>query len=115
MTYGEFWLHYLRAHDQPGTRALHYAGSLGALMLLAVAAMRQDWRLVVAAVVVGYSCAWIGHLAVEGNRPATFGHPFWSLASDMRMLGLWISGRLAPHLRACPQFRGFQRGVKFAS
>jgi hypothetical protein len=24
MTYGEFWVHYLRAHQRTGTRTLHY-------------------------------------------------------------------------------------------
>ena len=98
MTYAEFWLHYLRAHDRPGTRALHYVGSLGGLGLLVGAVLWRDWRLVPAAVLLGYGCAWVGHLAVEGNRPATFGHPLWSLASDIRMVGFWVSGRLAPHL-----------------
>jgi hypothetical protein len=98
MTYGEFWPHYLRAHRRGGTRALHYAGSLLAVALLAAAAVRADWRLVPVALVVGYGLAWIGHFAVEGNRPATFGHPAWSLVSDYRMVLLWLTGRLGPHL-----------------
>jgi hypothetical protein len=98
MTYGEFWLHYLRAHQRIGTRALHYTGSALALALVATAAILGDWRLLPAAVVIGYGLAWIGHFAVEGNRPATFGHPIWSLLSDYRMLLLWLTGRLGPHL-----------------
>lgn len=98
MTYGEFWLHYLRAHRRTGTRALHYLGSTLALAMVAAAAIRTDWRLLPGAVVVGYALAWTGHFAVEGNRPATFGHPIWSLLSDFRMLLLWLTGRLAPHL-----------------
>ena len=98
MTYDEFWIRYLRAHARPSTRAIHYIGSLLALVVLALASARQDWRWLVAAPVLGYGCAWIAHFGIEHNRPETFGHPFWSVASDFRMLGLFVSGRLRPHL-----------------
>ncbi len=98
MTYSEFWLHYLRAHERPGTRVLHYLGTLGGLALLVAAAAMRDWRLVLLAFVVGYGLAWTGHALIERNRPATFGHPLWSFASDFRMAALWASGRLGPHL-----------------
>ena len=99
MTYDQFWQRYLRAHAKPQTRALHYCGSLLALLCLLLALFRADWRLLVAAPVIGYGFAWAAHLGLEGNRPETFGHPAWSLLSDFRMVGLWLAGRLAPHLR----------------
>lgn len=98
MTYDEFWPIYLRAHSRPATRLLHYAGTSAGIVLVAAAFVAGPWWLVLAAIVVGYGLAWTGHVAVEGNRPATFGHPLWSLASDLRMLALWATGRLAPHL-----------------
>jgi len=100
MTYAEFWARYLRAHGKPSTRLLHYAGSLLALGLLLTGLVQFDWRYLIAAPIVGYGFAWAAHLALEGNRPETFGHPFWSLISDYRMLGLWLCGRLEPHLQA---------------
>ena len=98
MTYGEFWRHYLAAHKDPRSRALHYAGTLAAAGLIAAAAAR-DWRWLLAVPLVGYGPAWLGHAAFERNRPATFDHPLWSLLSDIRMLGLFLAGRLAGELR----------------
>ena len=94
MIYGEFWPRYLAAHRDPRTRALHYAGTSAALLLLIAAASARDWRFLVAAAIVGYACAWIGHAVFEHNKPETFGHPFWSLYSDFRMLALFLIGRL---------------------
>jgi hypothetical protein len=95
--YAEFWPNYLRAHRDRRTRAAHYLGSLlGVLCLLA--APLADWRLVAAAPIIGYGCAWFGHFVFEGNRPATFGHPLWSFYSDFRMAGLALARRLKPEL-----------------
>lgn len=98
MTYDQFWLRYLRAHAKPETRLMHYCGSLLAVLCLALALVRSDWRWLLAAPVLGYAFAWTAHLALEGNRPETFGHPIWSLVSDFRMAALFLVGRLRPHL-----------------
>ena len=98
MTYTAFWHRYLRAHARPATRVMHYTGSLLALAALGTAALTRDWRWLLAAPVIGYGFAWIAHVALEGNTPQTFGHPVWSLVSDYRMVGLWLTGRLGAHL-----------------
>jgi hypothetical protein len=77
---------------------LHYVGSVLAALSLIGGIFFLDWRLIVAAPLIGYGFAWAAHFGVEGNRPATFGHPFWSLASDYRMLFLFLARRLSPHL-----------------
>lgn len=92
--YSEFWPYYLREHARPGTRMLHFVGTGLALMLLAYAVATARWGLLIGVPVLGYLFAWIGHVAVERNRPATFRYPLWSLGSDVRMFVLWLSGRL---------------------
>lgn len=97
MTYAEFWHRYLRAHSRGSTRAVHYAGTALALAAL-TAGVTLDWRWLVAAPLVGYGFAWTAHLLLEGNKPETFGHPVWSLASDARMAFLACTGQLRTHL-----------------
>jgi hypothetical protein len=99
MTYDEFWLRYLRAHSSSNARALHYIGSLLALASLLLAIAKRDWRWLIAAPLFGYGFAWTAHFVIERNRPETFGHPFWSLFSDFRMLALALTLGLTPHLR----------------
>jgi hypothetical protein len=99
MSYREFWVRYLAAHGDRRSRALHFTGTGGAIVLLVLAAATRDWQWLVAAPVFGYACAWFGHFVFERNRPETFGHPFWSLYSDFRMLALFLAGRLPGELR----------------
>jgi hypothetical protein len=56
--------------------------------------------------VVAYGFAWTGHFLLEGNKPATFGHPFWSFISDFRMLGLMLTGRLQERMTKGAQHPG---------
>jgi hypothetical protein len=94
-SFEEFWPHYVRAHSQKSNRMLHFGGTtlaLGALAL-GLSSRRRRWMLALAPV-VGYGPAWIGHFLVEGNVPATFGHPLWSLRADLRMYGKMLAGTM---------------------
>ena len=94
MTFDEFWPRYLRQHSRPATRRVHVLGTTVGVLLLVGAVLNQDWRLAVAALVVGYGAAWLSHAFIERNRPETFSHPLWSLLGDFRMTWLFLTGAL---------------------
>jgi hypothetical protein len=102
-TYSAFWPYYLREHSKPLTRGIHYVGTALAIGC-ALAGLAVDARYFCGVPLAGYGFAWAAHFFVEKNRPATFTYPAWSLVSDFRLFGLFITGRLAPHLAAAGVF-----------
>lgn len=96
-SFGEFWPYYLGEHSRPLCRALHYVGTVASWGALLLGIFISPWWLI-AIPVAGYGPAWIGHFAIEKNKPATFGYPLWSLRADYRMFGLAVCGRLGPEL-----------------
>ena len=97
-SFEDFWPAYLRQHSRPATRALHYAGTGLAALALAFTVVSGNPWLLLAVPVAGYGPAWIAHFFIEKNRPATFKHPFWSLAGDFRMAFSWLTGHIGEDL-----------------
>jgi hypothetical protein len=95
-SFREFFPYYLAEHSDPVCRGLHYAGTLIATAVFLYALATQTWWLLLVYPVIGYGFAWVGHFVFEKNRPATFDYARWSLIGDYKMLGLWLTGRLAP-------------------
>ena len=93
-SYAEFWPFYLREHAKPATRAWHFLGSTLVLVALALFLAGQGWVWLIVVPIAGYGPAWIAHFFVEHNKPATFGHPFYSLAADYVMLWKIVTGRM---------------------
>jgi len=93
-SFEEFWPHYVRAHASKGNRRLHFVGTSAAMVLVAGGVItRRLWPILLAPV-VGYGCAWVGHFFVEGNVPATFGHPLYSLQADFVMWKKILDGTM---------------------
>ena len=99
-SFAQFFPHYLREHADPRTRAFHYVGTALVIGIWLAAVVTLTWWLLLLTPVAGYVFAWVSHAFVERNKPATFTYPWWSLLADFKMFGLWVSGRLGPHLRA---------------
>lgn len=93
-SFGEFWPFYLSQHAHPTNRALHLFGTALGGLCWAAAYAQGSWRWFVAGPLVGYACAWLGHLVFERNRPATFTYPVYSLLGDVLMLLCFLVGVL---------------------
>lgn len=98
-SFAEFWPFYLREHARPATRAVHILGTWAAVLVLVCGLLVGPWWLVLLAPLIGYGCAWMSHLLIERNRPATFTYPAWSLRGDLRLGWLAATGRLSAELR----------------
>lgn len=98
-TFEQFWPYYLQEHRDPTNRALHYIGTSGVITLFVIMVVTRNPWMFLSLPVFGYGFAWIGHFIIEKNRPATFTYPRWSLMGDFKMYGLWVTGRLGPHLQ----------------
>ena len=93
-SFAEFYPYYLAGHSRPATRRLHFAGTTAAVLALVAFAVTLNWWFLVAAPVVGYLTAWVGHVAFERNRPATFRHPGYSFLGDLVMFKDMLTGKI---------------------
>ncbi len=92
--YEEFWPFYLTQHSKKSTRLWHFVGTTFVFICIGLAIYFSNAWFILLAPVIAYSIAWISHFFIEGNKPATFGHPFWSLRADFQMYFFTIFGRL---------------------
>ncbi|OKI49518.1 DUF962 domain-containing protein [Streptomyces sp. MJM1172] len=92
-SYEEFWPYYVAMHSRSATRWVHLTGSLTGLAVTAYGLARGRKLCLAALPLIGYGTAWPAHFLIEGNNPATFGHPVWSLRGDARMIRMMLAGR----------------------
>jgi len=94
-SFAEFYPYYLEEHGHPRNRSLHFVGSFLVIALIAVVAagvLSPGYLLGIP--LIGYGFAWVGHFFVEHNKPATFKHPFYSLAGDWVMFFDILRGKV---------------------
>jgi hypothetical protein len=93
-SFAEFYPFYLSEHRNRTCRRLHFLGSSLALVCLGfLVATGNAWWLL-AGLVAGYGCAWIGHFGFEKNRPASFKQPLYSFMGDWVMYKDIWTGRI---------------------
>jgi hypothetical protein len=93
-SFEDFWPHYVREHSQKTTRRLHFVGTTLAMASVGAAIVLKKPLLLLLAPVLGYGPAWVGHFFVEGNKPASFEHPLYSLRADLKMWTKIIDGSM---------------------
>jgi hypothetical protein len=81
-TLREFYPYYLSEHQNYTCRILHFIGTALLFVIVALAVILSDYRILISIPFVGYGFAWVGHFFFEKNKPATFQYPLFSLASD---------------------------------
>ncbi|KAH7668006.1 2-hydroxy-palmitic acid dioxygenase Mpo1-like protein [Dioscorea alata] len=95
----DFWAFYVSQHSKVLTRRLHFMGTLSGLLCLLSSLLCRRWILLLPAPIIGYALAWYSHFFVEGNVPATFGHPLWSFLCDLKMFAFMLSGRMDKEIK----------------
>ncbi|KAL3839434.1 hypothetical protein ACJIZ3_024025 [Penstemon smallii] len=95
----EFWVFYMKQHSKPGTRRCHFAGTTCSILWVTYAVIVSNWWLLIFVPLIGYGFAWYSHFFIEGNVPATFGHPIWSLLCDFKMFGLMLTAQMDKEIK----------------
>lgn len=93
----EFYVAYMSFHTKPLSNLLHFSGItllLATVFYVEYFSVSQSWKFTVPAAAIGYALAWIGHFAVEKNKPASFNNPLWSIRAGLRMYIDMLRGKV---------------------
>jgi hypothetical protein len=94
MSFSEFWPHYLRAHQRPGTRACHYMATVLGMSSSIVAAVVGEVLFAVGGIAGAYCLAIGSHWVLEHNKPLIGVNPFYGAMADVKMSWLALTGGL---------------------
>ena len=91
-SFKDFYPFYLGEHANLICRRLHFIGTSGIVIIVALViaqVLPVVWLWAIP--ILGYGFAWAGHFFFEKNRPATFKYPFYSFLGDWVMYrDMWI-------------------------
>src|SRR5690606_26709201 len=108
-SFREFYPFYLSEHGNRTSRRLHFIGSCGVIVLVAMAMRELNAWWLLGALVCGYGFAWMGFVYLEKRRLESFCHPVYSFMGDWGMfkniLGEKIGFGLVLQVRAADGFR----------
>jgi hypothetical protein len=90
----EFYPYYLTEHQNSTSKLLHFIGTGLIILILIFGLTTSQYQYLWFVPLVGYGFAWVGHFFFEKNKPATFKHPFYSLASDFIMFFDILRGKV---------------------
>jgi hypothetical protein len=93
-TFAAFYPRYVELHQNQLNRRCHFLGLALGVSLIAAFALTGRYGYLVAAPIVGYGLAWLGHFLFEGNVPATKQNPLWSILGSFVMARDMLLGRL---------------------
>ncbi len=94
-SFSDFYPYYLEEHANRTCRRLHVVGTSLVILTALYAVFSGNWSALWLLPVLGYCFAWVGHFYFEHNKPATFQHPFYSLAGDFVMYKDILTGKIA--------------------
>ncbi|MET1025833.1 MAG: DUF962 domain-containing protein [Dongiaceae bacterium] len=94
MSFSEFWPHYLRAHQRPGTRACHYMASVLGMSSSLAAAVIGEVLFAVGGIAGAYCLAIGSHWFIEHNKPLIAVNPLYGAMADVKMCWLAATGGL---------------------
>ncbi|MFD1735486.1 Mpo1-like protein [Bacillus salitolerans] len=101
--YQDFWPFYLSQHSKRSTRLWHFVGTTFVFICILTAILTGVLWYILLAPIIAYGFAWCSHFFIEGNKPATFGHPVWSLRADFRMYWLILTRQLDKEIVKLPK------------
>ena len=94
-SFKDFYPFYLGEHANLICRRLHFIGTSGIVIIVALViaqVLPVVWLWAIP--ILGYGFAWIGHFFFEKNRPATFKYPFYSFLGDWVMYRDMLTGKI---------------------